>query len=117
MNKNRANISSAKDGINGFFISVVAILLALLLTVSVITVVFMPKNDSNKEVRTTTPSTNKIDPSTPVINNTTPLYPTRETKTSYKISTSSSVTTLVGDDFIKSNNTPTIKSATQFAML
>ena len=109
MNKNKTSPSSFGFDLNRFFISVVAVTLALLLVVSVVTAVTMPKDDSKEEAKSSTQSTDQDGPSTPVISNTTPLYPTKETRTSYKINTASNVTTLVGDDFIKSNNTILVK--------
>jgi len=109
MNKNRGNSSSISCEVNGFFVSLVAIILALLLVVSVITAAVMPKNDTKKEGVTSAQKTDKYEPSTPVISNTTPLYPTNETRTSYKINTANNVTMLTGDDFILSNNTILVK--------
>ena len=48
-------------------------------------------------------------PSTPVISDKNALFPTKESRSSYKIGTSSAVVTLSGDDFIKSNNTILVK--------
>ena len=45
----------------------------------------------------------------PVGNNGKPLYPTVETRASYKILTSDSVVRLTGDDFIRSDNTVLVK--------
>ena len=58
----------------------------------------------------TTSSTTK--PSLPAGVNTTPLFPTNETRDSYKISTAADVVTLTDDNFIKSNNTILVKVGT-----
>ena len=55
----------------------------------------------------TTSSTTK--PSLPAGVNTTPLFPTNETRDSYNISTAADVVTLTDDNFIKSNNTILVK--------
>ena len=114
MNKNRVNTSSTNDGINGLFMSAVAFILALLIVVALIVVFPISKNNVkdtniNKGNSTTAQKTNKDEPSKPVMSNTTPLYPTAETRTSYKIGTASNVAILEGDSFIKSNNTILVK--------
>ncbi len=108
MKNNKLRDSLLYGEVNGSFISVVAATLALLLIASVFTLIFMPKNaksdigDDEDKPKVTTGDV-------PVNVNTTPLFPTNETRSSYKISTSGSVTTLSGDDFIKSNNTILVK--------
>ena len=111
MKDNKPRTSQLFGEVNGFFISVIAVTLALLLVASIITLMLMPKNTSGEakpsddDPKTTT----SAPPFEDVIVNTTPLFPTSETRSSYKITTSQSVTTLSGDDFIKSNNTILVK--------
>ncbi|MBO5415856.1 MAG: D-alanyl-D-alanine carboxypeptidase [Clostridia bacterium] len=99
-----------------FLIILIATLVLLVtLTISLFVVMYLEKNASsepdfggnrggNRQTQSTT------DPSVPAGNlNTTPLYPTKETRTSYKISTGSDVVKLTDDTFITSNNTVLVK--------
>lgn len=65
------------------------------------------KGGKDKTEQTTTGNNNK--PSVPAGTNTTPLFPTNETRDSYNISTAADVVTLTDDSFIKSNNTILVK--------
>ena len=106
MNKQR---ESTPNDIDSFFISVVAITLAVLILAAVVISALMPKNKTDIPEQTTADVTESKEPSAPVINNTTPLFKTNPTRSSYKIPTAQGVVTLVGDDFITSNNTILVK--------
>ena len=110
MKDNKSRQPFFNGEVNGFFISVVAATLAFLIVAVTVTAALMPKKDENVGEKVTSSTTDSNDDlSTPVVNNTTPLFPTNETRTSYKISASDSVVTLSGDDFILSNNTILVK--------
>lgn len=65
-------------------------------------------NGGGRDKVTQTTTGNKL-PSVPAGSDTTPLFPTNETRESYKISTAADVVTLTDDSFIKSNNTILVK--------
>ncbi len=96
--------------INGFVALVVAIVLVIAVVITALIFIFMPRDKDEDDGRDKAAMTTVDDsPSTPAGSNTTPLFPTNETRDSYKIGTSSSLITLLDDSFIASNNTILVK--------
>ncbi len=94
-------------------ILILTLVLLIALTISLFVVMTIERSDSpqpdgggNRGGKQTQSSD---EPLTPAGVNKTPLYPTKETRTSYKISTGSDVVRLTDDGFIKSNNTVLVK--------
>ena len=92
------------------FMTVLILTLFLLVSLTISLFVVMALEKDNKPEpdvggsRGGKQTTQNTEPSSPA-----PLYPTKETRDSYKISTGSEVTVLEGDEFIKSNNTVLVK--------
>lgn len=110
MEKRKSQSSSAGAEVSGTFIIIVMAALALLVAVIIALSIFIwgGASDNGGDVAQTTTG-NEEQPSVPAGSNTTPLFPTNETRDSYKITRSENVVTLLGSDFIKSNNTILVK--------
>ena len=95
------------------FIITVVVLIGVIITVFVIANLDRDNtpdiSGGNKDKSKTEQKVTTADPSLAAGLNKTPLYPTTETRTSYKISTSADVVKLTDDSFITSNNTVLVK--------
>jgi flagellar basal body-associated protein FliL len=87
MNKKGSRKEEIVIEINGFVALVVAIALVLLTAATVLLFVFKPwdkRGDDEDDSKKSTEAVTTLD-STPAGSNTTPLFPTNETRTSYHI--------------------------------